>query len=184
MQELKNNTENYSELNLTIKDNFLEDEFFKDLHKSIIFKKWDPIENIYLTTGKHVWHSCKVENNLINFFKEKIENKFNVKIKNFLYGLTYTMVSNIQQESVHYDKEEPGKNFNAQFLYYVNGNTELTNGTGFYTKIDDVYQLSTHVGFVENRALLFKNKVVHSPLKFLSKDNKPRFSIIAFLLIE
>ena len=30
MQELKNNTENYSELNLTIKDNFLEDEFFKE----------------------------------------------------------------------------------------------------------------------------------------------------------
>ena len=56
MQDKENNieNENYSELNLTIKDNFLENNFFKKLHASIMFKKWNPIENIYLKTGKHV----------------------------------------------------------------------------------------------------------------------------------
>jgi len=188
MQDKENNieNENYSELNLTIKDNFLENNFFKELHASIMFKKWNPIDNIYLKTGKHVWHHYKVQENLTNILKKQIENKFNVKIKKFMNGMNYTMVSNVKEESVHVDGVDyPDKDFNAQFILYVNGNNELTNGTGFYTKKEDgKYHLTTHVGFVENRALLFKNKVMHSPLKFLSKDNKPRFSIISFLSIE
>ena len=185
MQEQTKIEENYSKLDLTLKDDFLEDIFFKELHKSIPFKEWDPIENIYLTTGKHIWYSCKVENNFVDFMKEKIENKFNIKIKKFMAGLTYTMVSNVKEDCVHADGVDyPDKDFNTQFILHVRGDNELTNGIGFYVKgKDDTYNLNTHIGFVENRALLFKNKVMHSPLKFLSKNNTPRFSIIGFLSV-
>jgi hypothetical protein len=115
--------------------------------------------------------------------KEKIENKFKIKIKKFISGLTYTMVSNVNEDSCHVDGiNHPDKDFNTQFILHVNGENELTNGIGFYIKgKENTYNLNTHVGFVENRALLFKNKVMHSPLKFLSKNNTPRFSIIGFL---
>ena len=113
----------------------------------------------------------------------------NVKIKRLISDFVYTMVSNVKENSCHVDSGDDinnfGKDFNAQFIFYVNGNNELTNGTGFYTKgKNKEYHLTTHIGFVENRALLFKNNVMHSPLKFLSNDNKPRFSIICFLAIE
>ena len=188
MQDKKRSIKDYSELNLILKDNFLEKKCFKELHKSIVFKNWNPIENYYLATGKHIWFSCLVENNLEKLLKNKVEKKFNVKIKRLVTPFTYTMLSNVKESTCHADNNDEnnlGKDFNAQFIFYVNGNNELTNGTGFYTKgKNEEYHLTTHIGFVENRALLFKNNVMHSPLKFLSNDNKSRFSIICFLAIE
>jgi len=177
---------NYDLLDLSVKDNFLKDNYFQDLHKSIIFKNFNPIENIKLKTGRHVWYQDRLnDENLKILLKNTIEKTFKVKIKKFVNGPNYTMVLNIKEPVVHADGLDStySENFNTQFIYYVNGNTELTNGTGFYTKKENDYVLTTHIGFVENRAVLFKNKVMHSPLKFLSNDNMPRYSIISFLEI-
>lgn len=177
---------NYDLLNLSIKDKFLKENYFQELHNSIMFKNYNPIENIKLKTGKHVWYQSRVnDENLKTLLKDNIESTFKVKIKRFVNGPNYTMVLNIKEHCIHVDG--PGsdylEDFNAQFIYYINGNTELTNGTGFYTKKENEYVLTTHIGFVENRAILFKNEVMHSPLKFLSNNNKPRYSIISFLAI-
>ncbi len=180
---MKNNS-NYSTLDLILKDSFLDDFLFNELNKSIILQKWEPKENIYLTTGKHVWFSSTVFDPIKTIIKENIEKKFNVKIKKIIGEFNYTMVLNTKESYPHTDGVDSNdKDFNTQFILYIKGNNELTNGTGFYTKKNDNYHLTTHIGFVENRALLFKNKVMHSPLKFISQDNTPRFSIIGFLSI-
>ena len=48
-----------------------------------------------------------------------------------------------------------------------------------YIKNEDGFQLNTHVGFVENRAIFWDSRAWHSPLNFAANDKSKRFSILA-----
>ena len=43
----------------------------------------------------------------------------------------------------------------------IEGGTKLNHGLGFYTNNNN---LDMHIGFKENRAILFNSNLVHSPL--------------------
>lgn len=53
-------------------------------------------------------------------------------------------------------------------LVYLKGLTMLNSGTGFYEylKEADDYIISRHIGFKENRAIIFDSKIPHASLQF------------------
>ena len=51
-------------------------------------------------------------------------------------------------------------------LIYLKGNNLINSGTGFYDIINNKYQLNTHVGFKENRAIIFDSNIYHTSLQF------------------
>ena len=64
----------------------------------------------------------------------------------------------------------------AIFLLFVKGEPLLNNGTGFLYD----QQLSSHIGFVENRALFFNcSKILHSDLQALG-ESSPRYTLNIF----
>ena len=64
----------------------------------------------------------------------------------------------------------------ANFLLFVKGEPLLNNGTGFFIN----GQLSSHIGFVENRALFFNgSKIWHSDLQTFG-DSSPRYTLNIF----
>jgi len=86
--------------------------------------------------------------------------------------------------SAHYrqNKDEPlfhtddDKGNVANFLLFVKGEPLLNNGTGFMHN----NQLSSHIGFVENRALFFNGmKIPHSDLQSFG-DSSNRFTLNIF----
>ena len=57
----------------------------------------------------------------------------------------------------------------ANFLFFVKGEPLLNNGTGFLNN----GQLSSHIGFIENRALFFNgNKIWHSDLQSFGESSE------------
>ena len=86
--------------------------------------------------------------------------------------------------SAHYrqNKDEPlfhiddDKGNVANFLLFVKGKPLLNNGTGFMHN----NQLSSHIGFVENRALFFNgSKIWHSDLQSFG-DSSNRYTLNIF----
>ena len=64
----------------------------------------------------------------------------------------------------------------ANFLFFVKGEPLLNNGTGFMKE----NQLSSHIGFVENRALFFNgSKILHSDLQSFG-DSSSRYTLNIF----
>ena len=72
-----------------------------------------------------------------------------------------------------------GPAFDNQLLLYLDGNTDINKGTGFYVKNGEELVLNTHIGFYKNRAILFKTGIWHAPLLFNATDSIPRIAIIA-----
>ena len=64
----------------------------------------------------------------------------------------------------------------ANFLFFVKGESLLNNGTGFMTGSS----LSSHIGFIENRALFFNgSKIPHSDLQSFG-DSSKRYTLNIF----
>ena len=69
----------------------------------------------------------------------------------------------------HRDGDFDGDEDFFAFLLYVKGERLLYNGTGFYNYEKE---LSTYVGFVENRAIFFNaGKIFHTDLQTLGKSS-------------
>jgi hypothetical protein len=67
-----------------------------------------------------------------------------------------------------------GEECDYQVIIYIKGNNHLNKGTGFYLNGD----LNTHVGFNENRGVIWHANTVHTPLNWASDDKSKRFSLI------
>jgi hypothetical protein len=65
-------------------------------------------------------------------------------------------------------------------LIYLKGDHLINSGTGFYDKIGNNIVLNTHVGFKENRAIIFDSKIRHSSLQF-SENSGTRYVMVNFL---
>ena len=66
----------------------------------------------------------------------------------------------------HVDLDD-GSGHTNQLVLYIDGNTEMNKGTGFYVQDSETnINLNTHIGFHKNRAILFKSGMYHSPLLF------------------
>jgi hypothetical protein len=170
--------------NIYVQDNFFEKEFFKKLQAEVMsmefrsryndfskeLKKDNVMNNIYQRNFHHVVLSSntpvvkEVVNNIRKYFHH------NPKKMVSWYFLSFPNTPPIPHNDV--------SQFNC--LIYLIGDKLVNNGTGFYEKLNDEYQLHTHIGFKENRAIFFDSKIFHSPLQWAGNAT-PRYVMANFL---
>jgi|TARA_R110001592_G_scaffold61918_1_gene189209 hypothetical protein len=152
-------------------DNFLEKETLKSLQ-----------DNILNTNHKEIWDS---EGNLygkrFTFPESFKKDPLLGLIKQYFFphrnlvpiSLHSHLRLNTEKPLFHIDDQKGGC---ANFLLFVKGEPLLNNGTGFLSN----EELSSHVGFVENRALFFNgSKVKHGDLQSFG-DSSPRYTLNIF----
>ena len=173
-------------LELQVQDNFLPEELFLKLAKYSTNLDYSS-KNIVQGSGEyeeHVFLSNKIykDDDLLKDLEKSIIKHFKVKIKN-LDLAAFTCV-NTKKATPHNDAQMfPGV---KHLIIYLNGDTNLNAGTGFYDKTGEgTYDLNTAVGFRPNRALIFNaDTCIHSPLLYAAEGNSPRSSIIVWFQPE
>lgn len=93
----------------------------------------------------------KKDPDLLDIFKTTAEKKFNIKIKK-LHDDTGIDLRNLNKFKAHIDDSK------INILIMLSGPKAVTNGTVFYTD----GELDIHVGFKENRSILFPSNWYHS----------------------
>ena len=152
---------------ITIKDNFLDSDIFKKIHERIDMYNYFPQTNM-IEGIKHIWFSCDAEEEIVKIVRKKCEKILNKKLK--VRFCSYTMLATVEPLP-HCDL---GEECDYQVIIYIKGNNHLNKGTGFYLNGD----LNTHVGFNENRGVIWHANTVHTPLNWASDDKSKRFSLI------
>jgi len=156
-------------------DNFFNVETLESLQETFLNLKYTDVKNEDGSYGKRHTFS------LPHFKNDPIL----ARIKEFFFPHTalepisiHAHLRHTQGEpKVHIDND---KGNIANFLLFVKGEPLLNNGTGFF--IDG--KLSSHVGFVENRALFFNGrKIWHSDLQTFG-DSSPRYTLNIFYRAE
>ena len=159
-------------INLTTIDDFL---------PNIPFLEWAPAAN-YIEGVDHIWYSCgPLSSQDFSIFAKALENKFNKKIISCKLN-SWTWV-NTKEPIPHIDYVKNKCEY--QLLVYIRSDEGINAGTAFYKKNKEGFEIDVHVGFKENRAILFKSKdCLHSPLLWNSKSQTGRYSAIFQLVIE
>jgi hypothetical protein len=160
---------------ITIIDNFLEEEQFKNLK---LFSKTVVYKPMYFDKTKEKTDSNTYgfryyfdnDKNLTTLLTEECLKKFKYKILKL--GNCGLDKRKLTMYKPHTDLGEYGGIKN--FYLMIEGITKLNHGIGFY----DNNELNTHIGFKENRAVLFDSDIVHSPL---IDENTWRTTITIFI---
>lgn len=152
-------------------DNFLSKDTLESLQNNLINLEYETVKN---GNGEHY--------GMRHTFPKSFHNDPLLKlIENYFFpnkNLTPLMVcahirENKKEPLFHIDHEGGSV---ANFLLFVKGEPLLNNGTGFLNN----NQLSSHVGFVENRALFFNgSKIWHSDLQSFGESNS-RYTLNIF----
>ena len=98
------------------------------------------------------------DSELKNLFIKQAELKFNLK------NLKIHNISGIDQRNLDHFKPHTDNNMGivSNILIMLSGPTAVTNGTVFYSKKKEGVELDIHVGFRENRAVMFPSDWWHS----------------------
>ena len=152
---------------IIIRDNFLDKNVHKEIHKKIDSYIYFPKRNM-IKGINHIWFSCDADDKIVEIVKNKCEEILHKKLK--VRFCSYTMLATV--EPVPHCDLSPECDY--QVIIYIKGNVNLNKGTGFYLNGD----LNTHVGFNENRAIIWHANTWHTPLNWASDDKSKRFSII------
>ena len=145
---------------IKIIDDFFEKETLKKIQHHITHKlMFSPryLAGTFEKTKENYYgdrYDLKINSDLFNLFIKRSETKFKIKIKKAIGGIDMRNLDNFKP---HTDDDQAKLNV----LVMLKGLTEVTNGTVFYTD----GQLDVHVGFRENRALMFPSNKLHSPHK-------------------
>ena len=153
-----------------VKDNFLDEKLFNDIKNKISNLQYFSNAN-YIKNVNHIWFSCPAEKEISEILKNKCEKILDKKLQ--VKFCSYTLLATVEPIA-HSDL---GEDCQYQIIVYIKGNTNLHKGTGFY--LDG--ELNTHIGFNENRAVLWHSNTMHSPLNWASDDKSKRYSIICQL---
>ena len=159
---------------MKIKDKIIiEDNFF---NKKVLKKIQNEISNLNFTN-----RSVTVNKDDDNIY-QKIYFNVELKTEHFAVQEVYKNLkiyfknkkklgkgSHFYFLSTKHKEQTPHKDSNdINCLVYLKGNYLINSGTGFYDYIKDKnqYILNTHVGFKENRAIIFDSKIMHASLQF------------------
>ena len=152
-------------------DNFLEKETLKSLQDNISNTDhgeiWDNNGNLYCK--RFTFPESFKKDPLLGVIKQYFFPHSNL----VPISLHSHLRLNTEKPLFHIDDQKGGC---ANFLLFVKGEPLLNNGTGFLTN----GELSTHVGFIENRAVFFNgSKIMHGDLQSFG-DSSPRYTLNIF----
>ena len=167
-------------LDLQIKDNFLPKDLFDKLSVYCKTLKYDN-EIKYKTDDKiydeHFFYTNQIFENddLLKDIEKSIIKYFNMGVKN-LHLAAFTLVA-AKEPTPHIDKLKFATE--KHLIIYLQGDSHMNAGTGFYESRGDVLNLNTAVGCYPNRAVLFNgHDTHHSPLLYTAENVTPRFALI------
>jgi hypothetical protein len=146
---------------IIIIDNFFDFDMFEKIKHHITTKLYFTPKYFEEATEKNKdsfygsRFELKNDPSLLDTFIQQTNKKFNIKIKE-VSNASGVDIRNLDSFKPHVDSIN-GNILNL--LIMINGPTAVTNGTVFYTD----NELDIHVGFRENRAVLFPSDKVHSP---------------------
>jgi len=146
---------------ITIIDNFLDEKDFNDLKafsksKNLRYspKYFDGTEEKTDANTYGFRYSFLIDSELGRCLKKQCLKKFKYKIiKAKQCGID-------KRKLTMYKPHTDDKNCKINLYLQIEGGTKLNHGLGFYTDNN----LDTHIGFKENRAVLFDSNLLHSPL--------------------
>ena len=144
---------------ITIIDNFLDEKNFNDLKafsksKNVNYspKYFDGSEEKTDATTYGFRYSFLIDSELGQCLKKQC-------LKKFKYNIVKVDGCGLDKRKLTMYK--PHRDHSVFNLYLqIEGGTKLNHGLGFYTDNN----LDMHIGFKENRAVLFNSNLLHSPL--------------------
>ena len=111
---------------------------------------------------------------LLNKFIKQAELKFQINIKKI------NNLSGIDQRNLDHFKPHIDHPSTINIMIMLKGINSITNGTVFYDKDKDNYDLNINVGFKENRAIQFPSNHYHSQ-HASNIPNMKRFTATLFI---
>jgi hypothetical protein len=146
---------------ITIIDNFLDEKDFNDLKAFSKSNKvrytpqfFDGTIEKKKETTFGLRYNFLIDSELGECLSKKCLEKFKYKIvKTHECGID-------KRKLTMYQPHTDDKNSKMNLYLQIEGGTKLNHGLGFYTDNN----LDTHIGFKENRAVLFDSNLLHSPL--------------------
>ena len=152
-------------------DNFLSPETLESLQETFLKLNYSEVKNPdgqiygYRHTFPHSFHNDPLLQLIKKYFFPN-RNLLPISVSDHLR-------QNDKEPLFHVDVEHGNV---ANFLLFVKGESLLNNGTGFISG----KSLSSHVGFIENRALFFNgSKIAHSDLQSFG-DSSKRYTLNIF----
>ena len=152
-------------------DDFLSKETLHSLQETLVNLNYEEVKN---PAGqeygfRHTFPNSFYDDPLLKIIKQYFFPHRNLKP----ISVSAHSRQNKKEPLFHTDDEKGNV---ANFLFFVKGEPLLNNGTGFTHD----NQLSSHIGFVENRALFFNGmRIPHSDLQSFGESSK-RFTLNIF----
>lgn len=146
---------------IIIKDNFLDETLFKKIYSELDKVKFvnrsthkeGETQKIYFNAPLSTDHPAPIA--LKSFFKAELGMIIN-KMESF-----YFLSAKHEEPSPHDDT--PGK---INCIIYLKGPSLVHNGTALYEKNGEMWNINSHIGFKENRAIIFSSHRKHASLQF------------------
>jgi len=160
---------------LIVKDNFFKPEFLSKIHHELLNSAF---KNRFVDYNQTVYQKIYFNIDLDDdhyVVKEvfKILNEeynFDVEPLRSHYFLSTKHEEATPHNDAYNDGRVTGKRNENYFncLIYLKGIKILNSGTAFYDydKEKDVYTINRHIGFKENRAIIFDPEIFHASLQF------------------
>jgi hypothetical protein len=167
--------------NIIIKDNFFEETLFQKIkielsHLHFINRSLD-IDKTSKNTYQKIYfhHILTPKHHVVKEVKKHIKKTYKInpiKMKSF-----YFLSPPNKTPTPHTDTKDC-----INFLIYLKGNKLINNGTGFYeeNKKLNSFDLHTHIGFKENRSIMFSGNKMHSSLQF-NDNSSGRYVMTNFI---
>jgi hypothetical protein len=144
-----------------IVDNFLDEKDFNDL------KAFSKSKNVIYSPQYFENSTDKTDKNTYGFRYEFLINSelgqclSKQCLKKFKYKIEKTSICGIDKRKLTMFKPHTDDGLaKINFYLQIDGGTKLNHGLGIYTD----NKLDIHIGFRENRAVLFNSDLLHSPL--------------------
>ena len=152
-------------------DNFLDEDTLKSLQENVTKLEYYEVKNPngQLYGMRHTFNKNIHSDPLLKLIKQYFFPHRNLEPM----SVSAHLRENKKEPLFHVDDDKGNV---ANFLLFVKGEPLLNNGTGFMHN----NQLSSHIGFVENRAVFFNgSKIWHSDLQSFG-DSSNRYTLNIF----
>ena len=164
-----------------VKDNFFDkktyDKILFDISKSSFTNRNTIIKKEHQNNYQKIYFSVPLDFNhfAVIEMKKILKNMgFNLKSSEHNYFLS----TKHEESTPHADWRS-----DVNCLIYLKGKHLVNSGTAFWDKVDDNHVLNSHVGFKENRAIIFDSKIIHCSLQF-NENCGSRYAMSNFLNYE
>ena len=166
---------------LIVKDNFFKPNVYQEILKDISRLKFENRYNVVDKKDKQFDNVYQKIYFNVNLNKDHFAVK---EVRQHLtnYGLNIGKTnSSYFLSSKHEEMTPHNDDCDVNCLVYLKGKEIVNSGTGFFEKKEDgLLVLNRHIGFKENRAIIFDSKIYHTSLQY-NDDAGSRFVMANFM---